>query len=344
MNIISRATKYVFDSSTLIHEVDNNNVFFKTIVGKYRLSGKDITIAFRRLINCFQIAALPQDVIEELGGIYEKNALSDLIAYLVIKKVILPESDYRELNHFEPDFLEKYRYFATGGKRLQEIVNEMRTMRLGLVCTYQFAKCFLRNLEEDKIFGHINCLLIDKVNIPRENFTTYTKISCLGEQAELLISKLINESDFIVVNCNYESFSLFNYVNERCLESNKKWMRVVTMDECAEIGPVFIPRETCCYSCLDKRATDSLQGKSSVVYALLQKQQKKYYDKELSTHSSYHLISIASDISFFEIMRFFSELDCHIKGSVLTFFAEDYKTRFSRVFKDSQCNCSRAQE
>lgn len=336
-------TRYIFDPSTLIHEIDSNNVLLKTLSGKFKLSGGGIVFAIRKIMDCFRETALKEDVVEKLNSVYTKTSITKLIELLISKSVLITENTFGDIYSFDSDFLNKYRRLSIGEKGLKEIVSELKAMTIGLICTKQFADCFLLNTRNDQLVGKIRCIITDKTDTNLVFEANRIEVSCLGNNAELQIKKLIEACDFIIVNANYESFSMFSYVNRTCLDNNKKWLRVVIQDEYAEIGPLFIPGETCCYSCMDKRVMDNLREAINIEYLEIQKSNKAFYVEEISTYSSYHFTLVVEAISFYEIMRFFSGLSCPLEGSVLTFFSEDYKMKLRKVFRVSHCECCREQ-
>lgn len=343
MNNSMNDTKFVFDSSTLIHEIDENNVFLKTISCKYNLTGEGIVIAVRRIIDCFKDANLPKDVIVELSDIYEKTALSNLIELLISKDVLIPESEYNEICSLDESFLEKYRRLGIKGKSFQQTVSELQSMTIGVIGTNQFTKCFIANMSDDQMISHVNCIITDiEESNHMDKIPEGVEVSCFSDDSKLQLEKLIKECDFILVNSNYESVPLFSYVNKLCLEYCKKWLRVVISDESVELGPMFIPNETCCYSCMKKREEDSAYYKVSADYFALQKKQTSFYDKRLRTYSSYYLTLIATSISYYEMICYFTGISRRLKGNVLTFYPEDYKLRLNKVFKYTKCNsCNR---
>lgn len=332
-------TRFIFDPSTLVHEIDSSSsILLKTLSGKLRLSGEGIVLAVRRIIVCFKDAAFQEDVIEELETKYEKTALSKLITLLISKNVLISETVYNGIYSFDNNFLEKYRRLGVGEKGLKQITSEMNAMTIGLICTSQFAECFLSIIKKDQLVGRIKCVITDKTDSNSDCGDNRIEVSYLGSDAELQLRELIEASDFVVANSNYESFAMFSHINRTCLENNKKWLRVVIQDEYTEIGPLFVPGETCCYACMDKRMADNLQDGTNVEYVALQKDKMDLYVKEIGTYSSYPFTQIVSAVTFYEIMRYFSGLSCALEGSVLTFFEEGYKMNLHKVFKVSQCN------
>lgn len=58
----------------------------------------------------------------------------------------------------------------------------------------------------------------------------------------------------LVVACEVApGFDLFNAVNDVCLATKSKWLRVAVSGTSAQLGPTVVPYETACYTCLELR-------------------------------------------------------------------------------------------
>lgn len=329
--------RLIYDSSALFQIVDENHVLFRTLTGSFKLSGTGIAIALRKIISSFQSAISPEQVIEQLGCMYEKHALIRLVNFLKTKHILISEAAFLDLTSFDQDFLEKYRYYSSSGKLLKEIVSDLHNMTIGLICTYQFADCFLHNTANSSLIGRFNCIITDRANYSIDNLTSKSEVVFFNNDSELQISDLIKKSDFIIISSSFENYALFKFVNDQCLIEQKKWIRVVLKSEHSEIGPLFVPGETCCYSCLNRRAINNMNEKAFSLYTLLQERSKIFDEFETGTYSSYYMNLLTADIVYYEIMRFFTGLECNLLGTVLTFFEDGYRMEKARIFKYNQC-------
>ena len=337
MDNLPENSRYIFDETCLVSEVDRNCVFFKTLAGKYKLTGNDITLAFRRIISCFQTESSVGDVVKKLGGTYTRNTVEDLIAYLVSHKVLISDREHRDLASFDPDFVEKYRYLVSENEGLADIASTMDSLTIGFVCNHQVAEYVMDRIRNDRLIKKISMLITDRSSVPDDFSTPKAEVACLGDAPDRQVDELIEKCGIIIACSNYECFSLFSYINEKCLEKGKKWIRAVVADECGEAGPLFVPGETCCYSCLNKRAEDNMSTKTNKVYFNLQREQEAFSTPRLGSFSSSYFTQVIVDIVLYEMMKLFSGHNCALKGSVFTFIPGEYDVSVNKCFRDSKC-------
>jgi bacteriocin biosynthesis cyclodehydratase domain-containing protein len=58
----------------------------------------------------------------------------------------------------------------------------------------------------------------------------------------------------LIVACEVSpGFALFDAVNQACLATRTRWLRVAVSATSAQLGPTVVPYETACYTCLDLR-------------------------------------------------------------------------------------------
>ena len=107
--------RLIYDSSALFQIVDENHVLFRTLTGSFKLSGTGIAIALRKIISSFQSAISPEQVIEQLGCMYEKHALIRLVNFLKTKHILISEAAFLDLTSFDHDFLVIYRFYSSFG-------------------------------------------------------------------------------------------------------------------------------------------------------------------------------------------------------------------------------------
>jgi|HigsolmetaAR206D_1030411.scaffolds.fasta_scaffold02169_1 thiazole/oxazole-forming peptide maturase SagC family component len=66
--------------------------------------------------------------------------------------------------------------------------------------------------------------------------------------------------DLITVVDTFDNFELFSKVNQFSLKNQIKFIRVVLNNEYIEIGPLFIPWETACYTCYSSRVFSNISN------------------------------------------------------------------------------------
>lgn len=69
---------------------------------------------------------------------------------------------------------------------------------------------------------------------------------------------LPDDVDLLVVSSETLNFALFDRVNEACLRSGTRWLRVAMQGTTALLGPTFVPRQTACYTCYETRMRSNM--------------------------------------------------------------------------------------
>jgi bacteriocin biosynthesis cyclodehydratase domain-containing protein len=60
-------------------------------------------------------------------------------------------------------------------------------------------------------------------------------------------------ADFVIACEERPGFAFFDAFNDVCLDHGTRWLRVAVHGTTAQLGPTFVPHETCCYTCFDLR-------------------------------------------------------------------------------------------
>jgi thiazole/oxazole-forming peptide maturase SagC family component len=75
------------------------------------------------------------------------------------------------------------------------------------------------------------------------------------------IAAIASEKDVLVVALDAPRVGLHEIVNHVCLEKRIPWMTCGNLRSVAcSIGPFFVPYETCCYTCYDRRMKSNLEA------------------------------------------------------------------------------------
>jgi thiazole/oxazole-forming peptide maturase SagC family component len=77
-----------------------------------------------------------------------------------------------------------------------------------------------------------------------------------GGQKELV--KALKGLDILIACQESEGFGFFETINELCLESDTRWLRVAIEGTTVSLGPTFVPFQTACYTCYDRRIASNL--------------------------------------------------------------------------------------
>jgi bacteriocin biosynthesis cyclodehydratase domain-containing protein len=59
--------------------------------------------------------------------------------------------------------------------------------------------------------------------------------------------------DLLIACEESPAFDFFDAINQACLASGTRWLRVLVSGTSAQLGPTFVPGETACHTCLDLR-------------------------------------------------------------------------------------------
>ena len=247
--------RYTVNTTNDIKFVDSNRVLLKTLKGRFQLKGDNMSIAVRDIFNCFKKPANFDDVISMLSKKYSVGSLQEILHFFVNRSILIDERSSEVLQMYEKDFVDKTLYYTLGGKSLQEIVDELTPMHVGIIGTKQFVNSLLNDLVDEGLLFNFNIGITDGTS----NFSKFTEGSNINianypnVSDPLYMDSFVDKSDFIIVSGNYSNHCLFKQVNELCIKKDKKWIRIMIDGNSSEIGPLFIPNETCCYTCLRAR-------------------------------------------------------------------------------------------
>jgi len=214
--------KYIFDSSSYINFIDSDIVFMKTLKGRFKINGFGISDAIPNIINTFSTPILLDQAILTLKSKYSEDTLIKTINLLVNKRVLVKESEVEDLQNFDRIFIEKNRYYTLGGKKLKTIIEDLDTIRIGVLGNFQFLECILHNFELGGLLTNFNVLITDRDVLESDNIKNNDKIRVYRNSEVEEMESLIENSDFLVVSSSFEDNYLFNLVNKICIEISKE--------------------------------------------------------------------------------------------------------------------------
>ena len=300
--------------------VDMDTVAVLTPQTRVKIKGHNMALAVKDVLNHFSAPKCFNDVAQVLSKKYSSATLNKMLGFLVDKHMLIAQCDAETFASYDTDFKEKTFFYTAGGKSLQEIAEIFANLHVGLIGTYQLTQCLIDNFQKGKLLPKFNVSLTDK-------------------QAGLEPNTVISESDFIIVACNYENHYLFNKINEQCQKENKKWLRVVVEGANAEIGPLFIPGETLCYSCLHSRQRNNMEENMYIFDDLFSNEQfhNDAIDRPYMFSSLYPLSSLATNIAYAETMKHYTGLPCNVLDRVLIINDEGFNTQLDHVYRDYLC-------
>jgi len=219
-----------------ILQTDDNKVAVITPYERFCIKGTDIFAAIEEVLSCFNQPMHVDDVISNLSKKYSVATLEKIIDLLINKSLIITENDFNFYASHSDDFLTKTLGYGSWArsKALHEIIDQLNTLSVGIVGTSHVVSCIVDNLLKEG--------LLTKLNIGHTDKTPYPNIN-----------KIVESCDFIITASNYFDHYMFEQINQLCLKENKNWLRIVIDGMNAEIGPIFVPCKTSCYSCLKSR-------------------------------------------------------------------------------------------
>ena len=331
--------KYVINFAQCVVPVDVNTIAILSFKENFSIKGVNMSAAVENILKNFNTPAVLEEVAQLLSSKYSTATLKKLLDFLVEKSVLIKECDSKESLAYDKAFLEKTFFYTKSGKSLQKIVDELTQLRIGIMGTSQLVRGLLDELSKSRLLTNFYVgALNEEIDLNLE--ANGVSISKYPLHADFSYGqKIVDDSDIIVVAYNYFDHYFFNQVNEMCFKANKKWLRVVVNGSNAEIGPLFIPGETCCYSCLQARLFKNTTGKERVFEDL-------YADKEFHERSKngaiefssmYPLLSIASGMASSEIMKHLTGMECNLENEVLMVDCLDFSVEKAYIFKDYMC-------
>lgn len=337
--------RYTVNITSDIRFVDSNTIVIKTLKGRFKLKGDNISVAVSDILNCFKEPTNFDDVISTLSKKYSVGSLQKMLGFLVDRNILIDEYSSEALQKYEKDFVDKTLYYTLGGKPLQKIVDELTPMHIGIIGTKQLVNCLLNDLINGGLLFNFNIGIIDRTsNLSKFtensdiNITNYPNLS-----DPLCMDSFIDKSDFIIASSNYSDHYLFKQVNELCIKKNKKWLRIMIDGDFSEIGPLFIPNKTCCYSCLRAREFLNMTEEKYIFDSLYEdsKLHEDLRERPVGLYSIYHINSLLSAIACSEMMKLLTGLKCNLLNQIVSVNCIDFTMQTDTVFRYYLCpDCS----
>jgi len=297
-----------------------------------------MAVAVKHILELFEEPQALDGAISALSQKYSTATLSKLLSYMADKHILIDEHDADLIQNSGNDFLGKAFFYTSGGKGLQEVIDTLAPLHIGILGTYLQANSLVHELAKSDLLHHFHVAVTDyeaEINVANDNvhITNYPILS--GS----FIPSVINASDMIIAAFNYNDHYMLNKINEECFAAGKKWLRVIADGLYAEIGPLFEPKDSCCYACLYTRWRRNMAKEEYVFNDLFETQA---FHKEAKTKTAvfsalYPLYTITAGVAVAEIFKHFTGMPCLLKNQVLSVSAQDFHTQTHYIFKDYQC-------
>lgn len=330
--------RYVVNLTNDIRFADPNTILVRTLTSRFQLKGENMSAAVQEILNCFKEPTTIDDAVSRLAQKYTASSLQRLLHFLMERNILINERTAGDLRKHGKDFMDKALYYTLGGKSLQEITEELAPLRVGIIGPKQMVSCLLNDLVNGELLFNFNVGITDgetDVNgyvSGNINIASYPDVS--GD-----LEPFTDSSDFIIACANYSDHYLFNQVNGLCIKKKKRWLRVTIDGDSAEIGPLFIPGKTCCYSCLRIRERFNL-SKENYLFDRLYEDGKVHEDarkKPVGLYSLYYINSLASAIACAEMMKLLTGLKCNLENQIISVNATDYEMLTHTIFRYRLC-------
>lgn len=159
------------------------------------------------------------------------------------------------------------------------------------------------------------------------------------------IIEILKKTDALVACRDNISYSLYEIVNDACLETKTPWILCGSMDQIEiEIGPFIIPYETSCYKCYELRKKSNLYFYNEFI--TFEKYLKKKPNIRPNSGSLLPFASLMSDFVVIEIIKHITGFEApETYGRQLIIDLIKFEMEFHEIFKIPRCpSCSNVEK
>lgn len=337
--------RYTINITNDIRFVESNLIVIKTLRGRFQIKGDNISLTVRDILSYFKDPAYIENVVSTISKKYNEGSLRKLIDYLLEMNILIDEYTNETIQTYDRDFIDKTLYYTLGGSSLQEIVDKITPKRIGIIGTKQIVECLLKDLINGGLLTNFDVGITEEISdiikIADNSKDKIINYSVITDPDSMKL--LVENCDFIIVTSNYRNHYLFKQINKLCIKMSKKWLRIMIDGDVSEVGPLFIPNETCCYSCLNYRENSNKTKEKYIFDSLFEgsKLQNNLEEKSLGLYSIYPINLLTSAIACSEIMKFLTGLTCNLLNQVIRVNGIDFEIQNDTIFKYHLCSdCS----
>jgi len=317
----------------------DESVSLKVFGNRIRIKGESNSKAIRDILNYFKSPSTLECAVVKFSSDYSHTSISKLLQYLIDKKILIKESEQKELLGNDLSLIKKLHTYTIGGLSLAKIKDKLASMSICLIGPIDLVKHLLENLTSNDLLVNFHIVTTDglynEVLIPE-----FVNIISIYEGVEISrIEDCIRRSDFTFVGADHHNHYLFDKVNSVCLSENKKWIRMVLDFTRVEIGPIFIPHETCCYMCLLTRSRQFMDAEEYALDDLKLSPRRSGCLKEDAIKFSYlyPLNSLAASIATSETIKYLLGMKCNLPKQIMEVDLLDFQIHKSPAYKDYKC-------
>jgi len=328
--------RYVVSMTQHVVPVNDNCIAVVSSMGRFNIKGTGMSIAIMSILEHFKTPTGFDDVISALSSNYSEASLIRLLDLLLNKGILIDEHESGAITKHDKAFLEKTFFYTLGGKSLLEIIKELASLSIGIISTSQMTDCLLNHLSDSKLLSNFHVYITDT------QASTNSKVAKdinITNHSLCSFDTIVENSDLIITGFNYDNHYIFNQINELCFDKGKKWLRIVTEGANAEIGPLFVPGETCCYSCLRSRRRRNMTEEDYVFDDLFTGD--KFYEKTkvnpIALSALHQLNSLSANIASSEAIKYLLNMKCNLLNQILTVSCLDFHSQKEYIYKNYMC-------
>ncbi|GJL78056.1 MAG: hypothetical protein NPINA01_10450 [Nitrospinaceae bacterium] len=156
---------------------------------------------------------------------------------------LLQEADHARFPSLSPEELEKnerfLRFFSHFAPDSQGMLASLRQARVGVVGSRELKTCIQNSIRDTGVNQ-----LIDFEPL-------FSNTKEIGNKNGMVAG--LKGIDLLIACQESEGFSFFEKVNDLCLQTGTRWMRVSIEGTTGFLGPTTVPHHTACYSCFERR-------------------------------------------------------------------------------------------
>jgi len=331
--------RYVINTAQHIYPINDNEVAIISSLGNSCIKGPGMAAAMMDILSCFTEPMCLDMAISTLSKKYNIDNLEKLLNRCIDKRLLVSETEAKASSKHSKEFLDNAFFYTSGGKTLDEVIDTLSSVKIGIIGKNKLVSNLLRILAECGVQSEVHTGITDsiaEIEIPNSELSIHScKISFDLDG----ISNVINKCDYIVATDSYDNHFFFNGINTLCLQKNKRWIRIVTNGLNAEIGPFVDPGETCCYACLISRRRRHLTDGELVFYNMFSDEQlhKKAVANPIIFSILAPLVKMVAGVACSELLKFIMGMKCSLINNVISLNCLDYSTQKERVFRNYQC-------
>ena len=336
------AEKYIVNIAQDIVPINAESLAVKTISGTpFFIRGANMTEAVQSILSCFKDAFTIDDVVSALSERYSVATLRKLLDFLVSKDILITKQDYDAMLGHDKEFLRKTFAYSLGETSLQDIKDKLALIHIGIIGSSTLVSCMTEYFSSGGLLTNFNIGVLEGAeklavcNTKDVAVTIYHLDTNFSD-----INLIIDASDIVIIASDHQDHYLLEKVNKLCVQKNKKWLRVVIDCLSSEVGPLFIPGETCCYYCMRMRNWKYMSADDYTfdnIYAKQKTYEAGSIEEAIKFSSLYQLNPVSAGIACNELTKYLVGMRSNITSQVIMINGMDFQTQTAYVYKNYMC-------